>query len=163
MLSRLKRQIEQLLATDVGAADHDREAGVRLATATLMAEVARADDVLDTRELAMLKTRLRAQFDLDAVTARDVLNDGLDSSEDLVSLQGFTRTLHEALSEQEKSSIIDMLWSVAFADGSLDKYEDALVAQIGELMYVPRSEVLRLKSKHSERASTASNDQDAEA
>ncbi|MEL6301276.1 MAG: TerB family tellurite resistance protein [Pseudomonadota bacterium] len=158
MLSRLKRQIEQLLATDAGSADNGREQGVRLATATLMAEVARADDVLDTRELATLKTRLQTQFDLNEDTARDVLNDGLDSSEDLVSLQGFTRTLHEALSEHEKSSVIDMLWSVAFADGSLDKYEDALVSQIGELMYVPRSEVLRLKSKHADRVNAAADD-----
>ena len=37
------------------------------------------------------------------------------------------------------------LWIVAFADGRLDKYEDAMVHKIGELLYVPRSEVMRRK------------------
>ncbi|MEL7023872.1 MAG: TerB family tellurite resistance protein [Pseudomonadota bacterium] len=148
MLAHLRRQIEQLLRADRSAADPTaRETGVRLATATLMAEVARADDVLDTRELAALKQRLQTQFELDEQTAATVVNDGLESSEESVSLQGFTRTLHEHLDADEKTRIIDMLWEVAFADGELDKHEDALIAQIGELMYVPRSEVLRLKDK----------------
>lgn len=148
MLSQLRKQIEQLLLANSETADPDaRETGVRLATATLMAEVARADNVLDTRELAALKDRLQAQFELDEATAAAVVNEGLESSEASVSLQGFTRTLHERLDPNEKARIIDMLWEVALADGELDKHEDALIAQIGELMYVPRSEVLRLKAR----------------
>lgn len=148
MLARLRRQIETLLAADATSADQSRDQAVRLATATLMAEVARADDVLDTREIAILKHRLIEQFELDEATARDVVNDGLDSAEDLVSLQGFTRTLHESLEASEKAGIIDTLWQIAYADGSLDKHEDALIAQIGELLYVPRAEVLRAKARH---------------
>ncbi|MEL7310869.1 MAG: TerB family tellurite resistance protein [Pseudomonadota bacterium] len=151
MLAQLRKQIEQLLRADGPTPDPAaRETGVRLATATLMAEVARADDVLDTRELAALKQRLQKQFDLDEQTAATVVNDGLESSEESVSLQGFTRTLHEQLDSDEKAHIIDMLWEVALADGELDKHEDALIAQIGELMYVPRSEVLRLKARRLE-------------
>ncbi len=110
-----------------------------------MAEVARADDVLDVRELAELSDLLRERFSLSDDETRMVVNDGLRESEQAVSLQGFTRPLHEALSLEEKAQIVNMLWQIAAADGELSKHEDALVARLGELLYVPRSEVLRLK------------------
>ena len=150
MLASLRRRIEQLLQQPGDASAEGRELGVRLATATLLAEVARADQVLDVRELDTLRRSLRERFALDDTLVAAIVNDGLESSEEAVSLQGFTRTLHEALDAEEKARIIGMLWQVAYADGDLDKYEDALIAQIGELMYIPRSEVLRLKAVHAE-------------
>ena len=74
-----------------------------------------------------------------------IVDESLEEAEHAVSLQGFTRPLHESLSDEEKSGVIDMLWRVAAADGELDKHEDALITKIGALLYVPRSEVLRLK------------------
>ncbi|MEM7611799.1 MAG: TerB family tellurite resistance protein [Pseudomonadota bacterium] len=146
MLSALKKHIETLLVPDAnGDNSARREHGIRLATATLMAEVARADDVLDVRELAQLSDLLRERFSLTEDETRMIVNDGLRESEQSVSLQGFTRPLHEALTADEKSGIIRMLWQVAGADGTLDKHEDALIARLGELLYVPRSEVLRQK------------------
>jgi len=62
-------------------------------------------------------------------------------------LRKFTRLLHEQLSEQEKSQIVEMLWQVAYADATLDKYEDNLVRKIAGLLYLPDSEVIRLRNK----------------
>ena len=149
MLGALKRRIEDLLSgRSEGDAAADREAAIRLATATLMAEVARADRVLDVRELAVLRELLQSHFALSEEETRMVVDDGLEEAEHAVSLQGFTRPLHEALSVDEKAHVIDMLWRVAAADGELDKHEDTLIGKIGELLYVPRSEVLRLKHEN---------------
>lgn len=148
MLQVLREKIVALLDEDRVAPDADRHRhAVRLATATLMAEVARADGVLDARELARLGELMRERFDLSESEASMVLREGLDGSEQAVSLQAFTRTLHEALPTDEKSEIVGMLWDIAAADGDLDKYEDAAIAKIADLLYVPRSEVLRLKHK----------------
>jgi uncharacterized tellurite resistance protein B-like protein len=38
-----------------------------------------------------------------------------------------------------------MLWQVAYADGRLDRYENALVLKISDLLYVNRARVMRLK------------------
>ena len=38
-----------------------------------------------------------------------------------------------------------LLWQVAFADGQLDKYEDALILRISDLLHVSRGLVMRLK------------------
>lgn len=149
VLKALRKQVDLLLSgKDSQDAEADRARGIRLATATLMAEVARADRVLDTRELAALSDSLRQHFALSDEETRMIVDEGLSEAEHAVSLQGFTRPLHESLSAEEKSSIIDMLWRVAAADGELDKHEDALITKIGALLYVPRSEVLRLKHEN---------------
>jgi uncharacterized tellurite resistance protein B-like protein len=38
-----------------------------------------------------------------------------------------------------------MLWQIAYADSKLDKYENALVLKISDLLYVSRPRVMRLK------------------
>jgi len=63
----------------------------------------------------------------------------------MVELHQFTRQLHNSLSDDEKVRVIDLLWKVAYADGRLSKYEDSLVLKIGDLLYVNRAKVMRLK------------------
>jgi uncharacterized tellurite resistance protein B-like protein len=43
------------------------------------------------------------------------------------------------------AAIIAMLWQIAYTDGRLDKYENALVLKISDLLYVSRARVMRLK------------------
>jgi len=41
---------------------------------------------------------------------------------------------------------------VAYADGRIDKHEDALMHKLADLMYVPLGDLMRLKEKSRERA-----------
>ena len=45
------------------------------------------------------------------------------------------------------------MWSVAYADNDLDKYEEHLIRQVAELTYVPHSDYIQ--SKLSARESAA--------
>ena len=40
-----------------------------------------------------------------------------------------------------------MLWRVAYADGCLDPYEEALVRKIADLIYVPHRDFIRTKHR----------------
>ena len=64
-----------------------------------------------------------------------------------VSLQEFTRALHEQLSIGEKHSVIEMLWRVALADSKLDKHEDSLIRKVAELLYVPHNDLIRIRNR----------------
>ena len=68
-----------------------------------------------------------------------------ETAEELVSLHEFTQLLHDNLDEDEKAGVVRLLWRVAYADGNLDKYEDALVLKISDLLHVSRGLVMRLK------------------
>lgn len=123
----------------------DREHALRLATAILMVDVARADSVFDEHEFDRLLVLLEAHFDLTPDEAAELVNEAGDRAEELVSVHEFTHLLHEHLSEDEKAQIVSLLWQVAYADGELDKYEDSLILKISDLLYVSRGLVMRLK------------------
>jgi uncharacterized tellurite resistance protein B-like protein len=146
MLDRLARKLESLLdASEEGASAEDEEHAIRLAAAALLVEVARADFDFDTEEALALEELLRREYELTEEEAALLREEASERVEHSVSLFEFTRTLHDRLDERRKSELMGRLWSVAFADGRLDKYEDAMIHKIGELLYVPRSEVMRRK------------------
>ena len=123
----------------------EREEMLRLATAVLMVDVARADHVFDETELESVLKLLQTNFDLTSKQAAGLVEEAETVAEDLVSVQHFTRRLHENLEEDDKARIVELLWRVAYADGRLDRYENSLVLKISDLLYVNRARVMRLK------------------
>jgi uncharacterized tellurite resistance protein B-like protein len=147
MIRRLFVQVVEVLSTtEIAAQTPDvREAALRLATAVLMVDVARADHIFDESEFSRLLELIESHFGLTAEEAAELFNEATVRAEDLVSLHEFTQLLHEHLDEDEKARIISLLWQIAYADGRLDKYEDSLVLKISDLLYVSRGRVMRLK------------------
>ena len=147
MIKRLFIQVvETITSTDSAASgDDDREAALRMATAVLMLDVARADHVFEESEFDRVLRLIEAHFGLSPEEAAELVNQAGDKVEDLVSVHDLTQLLHEHLTESEKARIIALLWQIAYADGRLDKYEDSLVLKISDLLYVSRGRVMRLK------------------
>lgn len=123
----------------------DREAALRLATAVLMIDVARADHVFDESEFDRVLRLIEAHFELTPEQAAQLVNEANEKADDLISAYEFTEILHQNLDEKEKAHIVDLLWQIAYADGQLDKYEDSLVLKISDLLGVSRGRVMRLK------------------
>ena len=133
-------------ATDTTKSDDDaREQAIRMATATLMTEVARADFEYDDSEFDVLLELITNCFQISVEDAVELANEAAGTAEDYVSLHSFTQLLNESLSEPEKEHIVSLLWRVAYADGRLDRYEDSLIQKISALLYVSRGRVMRLK------------------
>jgi len=146
MIKRLFTQVvESISVTTTEVDTTSREEALKLATAVLMIDVARADHVFDDSEFDRVLKLVERHLDLSEEQAAELVNIADEKAEDLVSLHDFTQLLHNNLSRQEKERVIGMLWEVAYADGQLDKYEDSLVLKISDLLYVNRARVMRLK------------------
>ena len=147
MIRKLIDQVvDALTATKSAAAgDDDHEAALRMATAVLMLEVARADHVFDESEFERVLRLIEVHFKLTSEEAAELVNLADAKAEELVSVHDFTQLLHEQLDENDKTQIVALLWQIAYADGRLDKYEDSLVLKISDLLYVSRGRVMRLK------------------
>jgi uncharacterized tellurite resistance protein B-like protein len=126
---------------DAGA----REAAIRMATAVLMIDVARADHVFEESEFDRVLQLVEAHFGLSPDDAADLVNLASDKAEEMTSAYEFTSVLHQHLDADEEARIVGLLWQIAYADGQLDKYEDSLVLKIGDLLHVSRARVMRLK------------------
>jgi uncharacterized tellurite resistance protein B-like protein len=129
------------------AAPAARRHGVRVATALLLVEVARADFSEDVVEDEKTLELLKSFFHLSAEEARLLIEEARSTADSAASLQSFTRRLHEKLSVEEKHGVVEMLWKVALADERLDKYEDHLVRKIAELLYVSHGDLIRIRNR----------------
>ena len=147
MIRRLIDQVVNVIATPDRAESggEEREAALRLATAVLMIDVARADHVFDESEFDRILELVRAHFKLEPEDAAQLVVAANERSDEAVSAYEFTQLLHDHLDEEEKARIVSLLWQIAYADGQLDKYEDAFVLKSSDLLSVSRGGVMRLK------------------
>lgn len=147
MIKRLFVQVFESLSIEASSeeSDGDREAALRMATAVLLIDVARADHVFDESEYDRVLRLIESHFALTPEQAGELFNAAGEEADDMVSLYEFTQLLNKNLSDEEKTRIIALLWEVAYADGQLDKYENSLVLKISDLLYVSRARVMRLK------------------
>jgi len=143
LVDKLSKTFEVTDATEVS--EESREGAIRMATAVLMTEIARADHDYDGSEFDLLLELITKHFHMSPEDAVELANEANETAEDHVSLHNFTQLLNKNLSEKEKERVVLLLWQIAYADGRLDKYEDSLVSKIADLLYVSRVRVMRLK------------------
>lgn len=147
MFASLVQFIEQNLGEARLKKSVDPQPALRLAVAALCVEMARADMQEKPEELERAKGMLAQRFCLSEQEAEALINAGRTESDQSVSLYRFTHLLNEHLDAPKKRTLLEMLWRVAYEDGSLDKYEDALMHKLAELLYVPLRELMLAKQK----------------
>lgn len=109
---------------------------VQLAVAALLIEAGRMDNNFDGAERATIERLLMKRFNL----APDAVRSLVETADDRVSRTAqyypFTKEICNRLSREDRVEVLEMLWKVAYADGILDPYEDALLRQISGLIMV---------------------------
>ena len=120
---------------------------VHLATAVLLVEVARADDRLGEDEQGHIIDLLRDHLELTDAEGEELVELAHAEANESVSLQGFTRAIHEHLDDEQKLSVVELLWRVALLDGDLHRFEDHLVRKIAELLYVRNADLIRIRNQ----------------
>ncbi|MCR9103947.1 MAG: TerB family tellurite resistance protein [Gammaproteobacteria bacterium] len=123
----------------------DRDRLMRLATAALLVETARADFTEAAEEVAALKAVLRDSLALSAQDIDELVQHATERVDESTSLYEFTRVINDHYTPAEKLKVIDAMWAVAYADGNIDKYEEHLIRKIAELTYVPHGDYVRSK------------------
>lgn len=119
----------------------------RLACVALMIEVAIIDQEFDERELASLKATLIKRFDIDAQDIDALISQAQLECDNATSLYQFTRTINDQCEFADKFDLLVGMWSIAFADGDLDKYEEYIIRKISDLLHLSHSDFIRAKQK----------------
>ena len=118
MIKALQKIIEDALRRgEDDASGADREHAVKVATAALLIEVARADFRENVVESEAVFHALKTEFELAPKEAESLMRLAEEEADNAVSLHGFTRLLNDQLDETEKSRVIGMLWKISVADG----------------------------------------------
>ena len=151
MISRIKELLSSCIGADETPAT---EAQARhLAVAALLFAIVRADYARDPREELAIRAALTKAFGLSAEELAALFQLAEAESAESTSDHAFVRVINAEFSDVEKSSLIEAMWRVAYADGDLHKYEEHLIRRIADLLYVPHSEFIRTKLKAGARRS----------
>jgi uncharacterized tellurite resistance protein B-like protein len=124
----------------------DDEAGLHLAAAVLLVEVAKADHSLERFELERLREVLKTQWSLGERDLDDLVAVARTTAEDSVSLHEHVDLINRRFSPTQKLGLMRGLWEVACADDEIHHYEEALIRRLADLLYVSHAEFIR--SKH---------------
>ena len=123
------------------------EHSLHLAAAALLVEMSRADFTEDSDEHSTMISVLENTLDLNHDEVVELIELGRKQAEQATSLYEFTRLINDHYNKHQKLLLIEAMWRVAFADGDLDKYEERLIRQVSDLIYVSHRDFIRLKHK----------------
>jgi uncharacterized tellurite resistance protein B-like protein len=146
VLNKLSRFIERHLQPG-GATPTLSAHQKQLAVAALLVEVAMADHQFSDQELRSLSDSLKRKYSLATDEISELVSLAKSESNHATSLHQFTQIVNQHCDNTEKFNLIKAMWELAFADGSLDKYEDYLIRKVADLIYLPHTEFIRAKSQ----------------
>ncbi|MCW8837048.1 MAG: TerB family tellurite resistance protein [Rhodospirillales bacterium] len=131
MISRIKA----LISGGEKSEPRGRDA-VQMAAAALLVEAAMTDGTFDADERATVEHLLVWRFELTEDEARELTAEAEAEVAQSAQLYGFARVVNDGFSAEEKVDLLEMLWHVAYADGTLHDYEASLVRRISGLLHV---------------------------
>ncbi|MEC7611166.1 MAG: TerB family tellurite resistance protein [Pseudomonadota bacterium] len=120
------------------------ELGMTLAV--LMLEVAKSDFEESEAEIQTLTAWLENQdLGLKSQDVGQLLDSARNEQAGSAGLFEYTRRACERMSMEERVELVEQLWRIAYADGVIDKYEEAAIRKASELLYVSHSDFIRAK------------------
>lgn len=129
-----------LLSGRAPPAQKDSADGLHLSVAALLIEAARMDGKFDAGERGAIECLLAEKFHLEPHAVQSLIENARGKIEYSAQYFPFTHEICKQLDLAERIDIIEMLWTVAYADGVLDPEEDMLLRQIAGLIHVPDKE-----------------------
>ncbi|MDJ0880267.1 MAG: TerB family tellurite resistance protein [Gammaproteobacteria bacterium] len=121
------------------------ELAIDLATAILMIEVSRADFNHDPTEAEQIRQLLLDHLSLCEEEVDTLIKNAHREADNLVSLQHITRLMNEQMDQRGKVQVIELMWKVAYADGDKHHYEEHLLRQVAELLYVSHADFIQAR------------------
>jgi len=105
---------------------------------------ANADGKIDNNEKENIIEFIKTEFpDKNATSLFHSLKVKSDNS---ISFNGNINELNKKLSKSEKLDLLRTIWNLILADGVVDKYEENLFYRIGDLIYIKRTELNKIKN-----------------
>ena len=147
MLKKIKEHISNLGNEPSEKADQEQKEPdlINNACAALLIETALAGKVFNEEELASMKQTLNKVYKVDEKDIEELINESKRKVSESTSLYEYTRLINDLCDYEDKIRLISNLWSIAFADQHLDKYEEYLIRKISDLLHVSHKDFIQQK------------------
>lgn len=133
--------------------ENNKDFEIELTASILAYEVARSDGDISNPELEMLLneiTKISAKVGKEKKKILDIVE---EYSKNSVSFYEFINDINKEYSKENKLSLIQFLYDVAYADTILEVNEERLIRRIAEMIKIKDLEVLKIKDKSKKKIS----------
>ena len=144
----IKSFVADLASGDKPAGSFD-DNDYRVAVAALLVHAASVDGTISKaeRDTLRLTNLLKRRFDLDDAAAAELIEYATAAEQDAIDLYHFTRVLNRSLDEGARLRLIEMMWEIAYADGTVTQFEDNLIWRVADLLGVSSNERIALRQR----------------
>ncbi len=108
----------------------------RLALATLLVRVARADHDYAPEEVAVIDAVLAGRYGLSDAEVAELRAEAEALEQKAPDTVRFTRTIKDAVPYEDRNSVVEALWRVVLADGQRDDDENGFLRLVANLLGV---------------------------
>lgn len=134
MLNRIKALLTAGVADDTPHPHGEDE--LQVAAAALLVEAARMDDSFGTEEWEAIRALLAGRFGLNEDETKTLMQAAETKATDAVELYSFARVVKDGFEHDERVELMEMLWTVVYADGTVHDHEANLLRRVAGLIYV---------------------------
>ena len=142
---RVLKDLFDAVSSPPAAAAQGGEHSLQLATAVLLVEVMRADPHLQEAERVAVVEALGRKFTLQPDEMDRLLELAHEKARTANDFFAFTSVINDRFTHEQKVQVIELMWSVAFADGHLDAHENHLISKVAGLLHVTHGEYIAAK------------------
>ena len=146
MFDAIKSFVADLASCGKQAGDLDDQ-DLRVATAALLVHAAAIDGDVSDAERAKLQNLLKLRFELDDDGAKALIAQATAADDKAVDLYHFTHLLNGSLDGNQRLRMIEMMWTIAYADGAVSEFEDNLIWRVADLLGVAAAERIALRHR----------------
>jgi len=153
MLSKIERFFKTHFSDTTAQEPKSLERSLMIATTVLFLEMAYADFNLTSDEEEHIRQTLQDFFMLPSAQVQELIDLSRESRTNKNDIWTFAGLIKENFSRAQKEKMLEKLWLLIYADGTVDTYEDRLVRKITNLLGLEHSDMItaKLKVKNSTR------------
>jgi len=127
------------------AQQYTSEKELQIATCALLLEMAHADDEFSPEEEQRIASLMNNHFNIAPGVFSEIKALSDQRRAESIDLWHFAKMIKENYGPAEKEKVIEMVWSVVYADGRLDAHEDYLVHQLARILDLEHRQLIDAK------------------
>lgn len=118
---------------------------IKTATAALFVEMAAADFEIVAEEEKHIHNLLSEIFSLGKSEIDELISGAAIQRRKRNDIWYFTNLIKSRFSREQKKDILEKLWTVIYADGRVDRYEDMLIRKVTTLLGMEHHDMIEAK------------------
>ena len=145
MLQRIVDLLRSGSGEPLGGSRPDDSYDTTLAVAALLLEMGAIDGEFSLDERDHIISILEDEYQLSKHDVSHLVEEASAEVSASTDYWRFTNMINENYTPEEKVRIVDLLWKIIYADGTVEKHEEYLIRKLARLLGVPHEELIASK------------------